>query len=172
MPYLPKILVTDRDHAEALLVSQAWPLRYLISIGDDVADAPSLSCHPGPHVRLVFHDLNGDDRAGYVGFAPADARRLVDFCALVAQDPGATLIHCAAGISRSTAAALVLIATMMGPGEEAASVESLVDAVTWTWANDLREVQMILPNRRVVALCDQLLGREGRLLAARDEFFG
>lgn len=166
---VPPILITSRDQAEDLLLSRSMPLRYVISIGDEEDDAPPLDLHAGPSLRMVFYDINGDDILGWAGMGQDDARRLVEFCALIAKDPGPTLVHCAAGISRSSAAALVLLATLLGPGQEAAAVEALIQAVIQTRSRGYRDTFLVLPNRRVTALCDSLLGREGRLLAERDK---
>jgi predicted protein tyrosine phosphatase len=69
---------------------------------------------------------------------------------------GPILIHCLAGISRSTAAALVALALDAHGREEIA-------------ARQLRQAAPhASPNRRIVALADRLLGRGGRLIAARD----
>lgn len=66
------------------------------------------------------------------------------------------LIHCAAGVSRSTAAALVALCRCTSLSEE-----ELVQ--------ELRRVAPhAAPNRRIVALADTLLKRDNRLLRAVD----
>jgi len=65
------------------------------------------------------------------------------------------LIHCWAGISRSTAAAFIL-ACERSPGvAERAIALSL-----------RRAAAHASPNRRIVALADQLMGRQGRMIEA------
>jgi len=65
------------------------------------------------------------------------------------------LIHCEAGVSRSTAAALILYACWLGPGLEAEAMERV-----------LAQRPLAIPNRRMVALADDLLNRGGHLLKA------
>jgi predicted protein tyrosine phosphatase len=66
------------------------------------------------------------------------------------------LLHCWAGISRSTAAALVAL-VLESRGREREAADRLRAAAPHAQ-----------PNRRVVELADRLLGREGRLVAALD----
>lgn len=80
-------------------------------------------------------------------------RSLVDFLARRARHE-TVLLHCWAGISRSTAAALVAL-TLQASGQEAAAATALRAAAPHAQ-----------PNRRMVELADRLLGREGRLVAA------
>jgi predicted protein tyrosine phosphatase len=65
------------------------------------------------------------------------------------------VIHCFAGISRSTAAAFItLCATRPERAERAIALK-------------LREISPIAtPNSRLVAIADQMLGRDGRMVAA------
>ena len=65
------------------------------------------------------------------------------------------VLHCYAGISRSTAAAYVA-ACALNPGRD----EGVI-------ARELRRVSATAtPNSRLVALADRMLGREGRMVAA------
>ncbi len=66
------------------------------------------------------------------------------------------LVHCVAGISRSTAAALIAF-THKAPGCEAETAQLL-----------RRLAPHAHPNRRMIALADELLGCEGRLIQARE----
>jgi predicted protein tyrosine phosphatase len=65
------------------------------------------------------------------------------------------LIHCWAGISRSTAAAFTIACERSAPGKEAAIARALREAAPHAY-----------PNRRIVALADDLLGRRGRMVDA------
>ena len=62
------------------------------------------------------------------------------------------LIHCHAGISRSTAAAAVLMA-QFNPGRETEAFLALLEMRRHAW-----------PNTRVVEFADRILGRKGALL--------
>jgi predicted protein tyrosine phosphatase len=66
------------------------------------------------------------------------------------------LVHCHAGVSRSMAAALILLC-LDAEGREAEAARLLRSRAPHAH-----------PNRRMIALADQLLQREGRLIAARE----
>jgi predicted protein tyrosine phosphatase len=70
--------------------------------------------------------------------------------------PAHLLVHCHAGVSRSTAAAAILLA-QPNPGRE----REAIDMVT-----SLRPVAR--PNRRMLRIADELLGRRGALERAAD----
>jgi len=65
------------------------------------------------------------------------------------------LVHCLAGLSRSPGVAFALACQFAGPGNEAAVLRCLVERAPW-----------IKPNRLVVRLADDLLQRDGRMIAA------
>jgi predicted protein tyrosine phosphatase len=65
------------------------------------------------------------------------------------------LIHCWAGISRSTAAAFVVACARNPHTPEPTIAQALRDASPTAY-----------PNRRIVAFADARLGREGRMIAA------
>jgi predicted protein tyrosine phosphatase len=68
------------------------------------------------------------------------------------------VIHCYAGISRSTASAFAAVC-MLNPHRDEVSI-----------ARQIRLVSPIAaPNRLIVALADKALGREGRMLHALDQ---
>ncbi|WP_141400455.1 hypothetical protein [Magnetospirillum sp. 15-1] len=80
-------------------------------------------------------------------------RALVEFAA--SWDQASPLMaHCEAGISRSGATAFVLCQT--NPGREAEVADLLARA------------PHLLPNQRMIALVDCLLGCDGRMIAASD----
>lgn len=65
------------------------------------------------------------------------------------------LIHCWAGISRSTATAFVIACERSPDADERAIARTLRQAAPHA-----------SPNRRIVALADQLMGRRGRMIEA------
>ena len=69
------------------------------------------------------------------------------------------LIHCHAGVSRSTAALAILLAREH-PEDEATVFERLVTIRPRAW-----------PNSRMIALADDILDRRGRLTAALEEHY-
>ena len=65
------------------------------------------------------------------------------------------VIHCYAGISRSTAAAFVAVCVLNPAGTEAAIARAL-----------RRASPTATPNIRIVALADDVLGRRGHMVEA------
>ncbi len=108
------------------------------------------------HLRLSLHDIVADEE-GATAPAPAHVEALVDF--LNQWDParGPLLIHCYAGISRSTASAFIT-ACLHNPGVDEDVIASALRAASPT----------ATPNRRIIALADALMGRRGRMRAAID----
>ena len=105
------------------------------------------------HLILGMDDITGP-LDGYV--APADEHviRLLDF--VRGWDRAAPLVmHCYAGISRSTAGAYVAACALNPQRDEA------------TIARTLRRASpTATPNFRIVALADRALGRDGRMTTA------
>lgn len=171
-PDLPDIVLTDADTAGDCLtdpVVRSW-LRYAISIGSETHSPPpkGLKHFRRPRIRLEFDDVEvARTRFGYVGATEEDVHRLVAFCKRVKDEPGPVLVHCAAGISRSSAATLTLLAVLLGPDRETDAVAHLVDVKEWGGEHGLRDAECgIRPNRRIVGLADIVLQRGGALLGA------
>jgi predicted protein tyrosine phosphatase len=93
---------------------------------------------------------------GYVIPCDEHVRRLIDFArGWDRRQP--MVVHCYAGISRSTAGAYVAACALNPRREE------------WAIAHALRRASpTATPNTRIVALADRLLGRDGRMVAAID----
>jgi predicted protein tyrosine phosphatase len=108
------------------------------------------------HLILGMDDITGP-LEGYV--APADEHviRLLDF--VRGWDRAAPLVmHCYAGISRSTAGAYVA-ACALNPRRDEATIARALRLASPT----------ATPNYRIVSLADQALGRGGRMTAAIEE---
>jgi predicted protein tyrosine phosphatase len=107
----------------------------------------------GRHLRLRFHDIHV---AGADEIAPSAGHvaRLIEFVSALA--PGEDLlIHCRAGISRSTAAAFIAACCLHPDVPERDLAQAL-----------RRASPLARPNRVMVALADVALGRDGRMTAA------
>ena len=170
-PDLPDIILTDVDRAGRYFIDpdmQGW-IKYVISIGSPERPPPTgyghLRC---PRIRLEFDDVEVEKhKVGYMGATFEDVLRLVNFCKRVKEKPGNIVVHCAAGVSRSSAATLVLLATLLGPDQEMDTVTHLVDVKEWSAEHGLRDSPCgIRPNRRIVWLADGILQRKGNLLQA------
>ena len=110
----------------------------------------------GRHLKLVMHDVEAE-QAGYMASSAAHVADLLGFVA--SWDRSAPmLIHCYAGISRSTAATFVTLCALNPQTPEDYIAKYLRNASP-----------AATPNRRIVALGDAALGRSGRMLDAADQ---
>ncbi len=127
-----------------------YDLLSLLSPGHDVAGSEGRTgCHR--HLSLTFHDIP-EHRPGLISPGIATVQTILDFGRQARAHP--LLVHCWAGISRSSAAAYAL-ACDRNPGLEREI------------ALDLRaRAPFATPNRLMVALADDLLGRQGRMVDA------
>ncbi len=105
------------------------------------------------HLRLTFNDINAHT-PGLISPRSSDAKKLVDFIAAWDQT-SPLLIHCWAGISRSTASAFTALCVLHPDVEE------------MELARQLREASpSATPNRMITQQVDEILEREGRMLQA------
>ena len=92
--------------------------------------------------------------------APQDVERVLRAgAALAAEKVSHLLVHCWAGMSRSTAIAMTLMA-QTAPGREAEIPDVLLAVRQPAW-----------PNSRIIRMADEQLGADGRLIAAKEEIF-
>jgi predicted protein tyrosine phosphatase len=106
------------------------------------------------HIRIQ-RQRDADD--GRPRFPPAidHARAILAFAEAIKNLNGIVLCHCAGGIRRSPAAALLCLAQWMKPGEEQQCVETLASICP-----------SASPHQDLVRFGDALLSRNGRLVAA------
>lgn len=107
------------------------------------------------HLRVEIDDIS-EPLPGGVLPERHHVERLVEFLGVWQHDDAPLLIHCVAGISRSTASALIGLVLKAGGREAEAARHLRVHA------------PHAQPNRRIVALADEILGLDGRLIAARE----
>ena len=136
--------VTSRLHRYDLLT--------LLSPGHPETDWSALACDR--HLRLAFHDI-AEPMPGLTAPDRDLMQAVLDFGRDVGEQR-ALLIHCWAGISRSSAAAFA-IACDRNPGFERDIATEL-----------RRRAPSATPNRLMVRLADDLLQRDGRMIEAID----
>jgi predicted protein tyrosine phosphatase len=136
---------------ETVAMTGARHLVTLINAGTMVARPAGIE--PGRHLVLGISDIS---RAldGHVLAGRDDVARLLAF--LRGWDRAAPMvIHCWAGISRSTAAAYIAACALAPARDEEAAADALRAAAP-----------SATPNARLVALADAALGRRGRMIRA------
>jgi predicted protein tyrosine phosphatase len=146
------IIVCPLSYVDAV-VAQRRPSHLVTLLDPDhFIDTPG-GIEAARHLRVGIHDIC-EAYEGYLCPEEAHVTRLVEFARDWTGD-APLLVHCWAGISRSTAAAFTL-ACERNPGVD----ERLI-------ARRLREAsRTATPNRRIVALADDMLGRRGRMVDA------
>ena len=129
---------------------------HVLSILDPEWPLPEAFLAYAPHRRLElrFHDVI-EPQSGLVPPPAADVERLLAFGRELTAPPGHLLVHCHAGVSRSTAAAIVILAQACPDRPAGDAVEAIVALRPRAW-----------PNLRLIEFGDALLGRGGELVAA------
>ena len=137
---------------------------HLLSLEDPGTAKSTPAWFSGPHVQLHLHDLDTPQEAATLrGVLPSRDHVLeilkVGAACLEASSSSSTrvhlLVHCYAGISRSTAAAYVVTTQALG-------VENAPEALAFV----LRSRPEAFPNQLIVRHADRILQGQGRLLAA------
>lgn len=131
--------------------------RHLITVINQMSIPPTPAVVPPErHLRLAMNDItmpqdglvhpNNDHIEALIAFARAWDRQ------------GPLVVHCWAGISRSTAAAFIALCALNQPGTERRYAQALRAASPTA-----------TPNALMVELADNALGANGRMIAAIEE---
>ena len=105
------------------------------------------------HLKLFFSDIETPREGETIATDDHMTRLLAHIDGWDRANP--MVVHCYAGVSRSTASAFI------------AACRLRPDLSERHWANTLREASPTAsPNRHLVALADRQLGRQGRMIAA------
>jgi predicted protein tyrosine phosphatase len=133
---------------------------HVLSILDPACPDPESFGRWDRHHRLTlrFHDII-EPMPGQVLPERAHVEQILAFADDLAADAhqreeGHLLVHCHMGISRSTAAMIMLLAQAYPAEDEAAIVARLTAIRSQAW-----------PNLRMIGFADEILGRGGRLSA-------
>jgi predicted protein tyrosine phosphatase len=105
------------------------------------------------HLWLQMHDIT-EPMDGYVMPQQEHVEELIAFVQRWPREKP-LIIHCYAGISRSTAAAFVAVCALNSASDERTIAKALRGASPTA-----------TPNIRIVTIADQLLGRQGRMVKA------
>jgi predicted protein tyrosine phosphatase len=119
---------------------------------DELIDTPA-GIEPARHLKVGVNDI-AEPIEGMVPPDEAMVKSVVDF-GRTWDETAPLLIHCWAGISRSSASAFILACERNPRASETAIARALRAASPYA-----------APNRRLVALADDLLGRGGRMVDA------
>jgi predicted protein tyrosine phosphatase len=115
-----------------------------------------VSVLPANHLKVSMDDIT-EHTDGFV--APSEQRIETVLAFVRGWDRNAPMVvHCYAGISRSTASAFMAVCAL-NPHRDEISIARQIRAAS----------PIAQPNRLIVSLADKALGREGRMLRALDE---
>ncbi|WOS61669.1 dual specificity protein phosphatase family protein [Sinorhizobium fredii] len=135
--------------------AREWRASHVLSLLDPELPETDVPIIGGVNHRVAR--LRDQENAGATQHFPDLVREIFEAMRPVADDRSSrVLVHCHAGVSRSTAFAYGLIAHQLGAGREEAFA-ALLAITRKPW-----------PNRRIVEILDVSLGRQGRLLAPLD----
>ncbi len=131
---------------------------HVLSILDPEWPAPEVFGTFGEHEKLElrFHDVI-EESPGMVVPRPVHVEQLLEFGRKLDLEPvtdAHLLVHCHAGVSRSSASMALLIAQAVPDRPGKAIFEDILQIRPQIW-----------PNLRIVEMGDRLLGRDGDLIA-------
>ena len=140
--------------APTVAASGASHLITLINLATPVERPETIAAEN--HLFIGINDIT-EPADGLVLAADDHVRALIAFIAGWDQTRP-LVVHCYAGISRSTAAAFIALCVARPDRDERAIAQALRSASP-----------IATPNQRLVAIADRLLGRDGRMIAAIEE---
>jgi Predicted protein tyrosine phosphatase len=146
------LIVCGLAEVPALIASRAPS--HMITLLDSASMIDTPKCFTADrHLRISVNDI-AEPTEGLVLPSEDMVRKLIEFGR--GWDAAAPMIvHCWAGISRSSASAFVLACERNPHADELAIAMAM-----------RRAAKHAYPNRRIVALADDMLGRRGRMVDA------
>jgi predicted protein tyrosine phosphatase len=152
------LIVTPLSRLHAVIAERA-PSHLITLLSPEELIATPAGFDPARHLRLGVHDI----AAPMDGLVAPDAALVEQVLAFArGWDASAPMVvHCWAGISRSTASAFAIAC------ERDPHADELEIALAMRRASP-----SAYPNRRIVALADDILGRRGRMLEAVEAMGG
>lgn len=150
-----KLYVTDRSGVSNY---HDRNITHMISIGDPGQKKPYINHFAvRPNIlRLEFDDVILGDSA-HLAATEKDIEKIINFAKSIKIDLNNwrlinCLVHCFAGIARSTAAAYIVLNVLTGPGKEVETFNYLLECRPCA-----------IPNTLMVDLADKLLDRNGKM---------
>jgi predicted protein tyrosine phosphatase len=133
---------------------------HVLSILDPMTPEPDAFGEFGEHARLElrFHDVIEEFVPGYDSPQPHHIEALLAFGRDLRREPEGQahlLVHCHMGISRSTAAAMLLLAAARPESSATAIMAEIAKVRSKAW-----------PNLRMIEIGDSMLGLNGDLVQA------
>jgi predicted protein tyrosine phosphatase len=127
---------------------------HVVSILDPERADPEDFTTYAPHRRVLWRfDDTVEQRPGFTAPAERDVRKILSLGEeLLEEKADQLLIHCHAGVSRSTATAVILMA-QNNPGRESEVFDELTRVRPRSW-----------PNSLMIGIADTLLDRKGALV--------
>ena len=137
-------------------VAETWQAKHVLSLLDPELDDRHLPSIPGANhlIERLRDQENAKATGHFTALIPAIFEKMRPH---VEAGQDRILVHCHAGISRSTAFTYAMIAHRAGKGNEQAAFLALLSLVNKPW-----------PNRRIIEILDDHLGHEGKLLEPLD----
>ena len=161
-PLLPKMAIVSYAQAceELRDPNSRQFIKSIISIGRPIIPPPPGFFQVPNRLRLEFNDIEApvnDPESILPNFA--DIQKILEFVPKIAQTKGYFLVHCQAGISRSSAVALTVCAALLGPGKEREAMDYVLEVKS-----------RISPNLWIVELADEALERNGKLVEVAQKY--
>jgi predicted protein tyrosine phosphatase len=145
---------------DELVDHSAAQVTHVLSLLDPSTPEPGAFGAYGEHARLElrFHDVIEEHVPGYDSPQPAHIEKLLVFGLDLMKEPPGTahlLVHCHMGISRSTAAAALLLAQARPDWSGQRIMAEIASVRSEAW-----------PNLRMIEIGDKMLDRGGDLVGA------
>lgn len=157
---MPLTMVHERFRVSCLpkasAVAEEWRATHVISLID-----PAIGPEHVPQIRSAEHivaRLRDQETAEVTGHFPEIIESLFETVRPAIESPHSRiLVHCHAGVSRSTAFCYAMIAHRAGRGMENEAFGAFLSIVNKPW-----------PNRRIIEILDRKWERDGALLRPLD----
>ena len=159
----PTIIVEPVEGAEALLLQdpEASLFRSVISISSHpVEDRPT--CLPDTRRNVLYLTFDDVEHKAHGEKPPKteDILKILEFTKNNTAAPS-ILVHCRAGVSRSTATAVIMHMFWLGRGNEQQALDLVSNSIS---------DRVIHPNVLMIKLADEIMGCGGRLIKVVDDF--